>query len=69
MKKTFISAVLFASMFVVGAVPNAQPDSSQMPAWKARMDFWTVTSSSPPEHLLRALVAGTSTERAISLAP
>src|ERR1700737_4428098 len=24
-----------------------------MPAWKARMDFWTVTLSSPPEHLLR----------------
>jgi hypothetical protein len=57
MKKTIISAVVFAR------------DSAQMPAWKARMDFWTVTLSSPPEHLLRALGAGTSTEREISLTP
>jgi hypothetical protein len=73
MKKTIISAVVFASMFVVGA-PNAQARQARQCSNASLegaygFDFWTLTLSSPPEHLLRALVAGTSTERAISLIP
>jgi hypothetical protein len=55
MKKTIIRQLFLPACLSWAPCPTQRPDSAQMPAWKARMDFWTVTLSSPPEHLLRAI--------------
>jgi hypothetical protein len=69
MKKTIISAVVFASMFVVGAVPNAQARQCSNASLEGAYGFLDGHTLVPAGTPFAALVAGTSTERAISLTP
>ena len=72
MKWTIIALVVFASTFVVGAVPQLQAEKNKdcsNASLQGGYGFHTVRLLSPPEHRLRPLVAGTSTGRASSLTP